>query len=284
MAFYKAALIALLCQEAWSSFAKETCASPLDASGSAMLQVSDNHLATPKGRGKPSEKETQKSKVKSKGTSKAKTPDAANVALGAPGYATIANMCCPYEMEEFVRRAAASENMKICDEGGLQGIVPYFSCENKQNYSMLLAEIKDSSSGLCPWAAKKSESCKKLSGSCSAPINPMSHRRRNCGRNDNSLNLDLEMQNAATNEFIESVCGTHQQYTDVASISGVLSLCKLKGDIRGNSTALRICLKECCYADSCIGISMTSEGTALMENFDNTKTDSGAISYLHRQR
>jgi len=286
MEFYKVAMFALFCQAAWSTSAEETCTSSLEASGSVMLQVSDSHLdlATPKGHSNPTQKESQKSKVKSKAKSKAKTPDASNVALSNSGYSTIADMCCLYEMEEFVRRATVNENMKVCDEGGLQGIVPYFSCENKQNYSMLLAEIKDAASGLCPWAAKEGESCKKISKSCGAPMDPMSHRRRNCGRNDNSQNLDLAMQNAATNEFFESVCGTHQQYTDVASISGVLGLCKVKGDIRGNQTALRMCLKECCYTDKCIGISMTSDGTSLQENFEHATEDAGAITYLHRQR
>lgn len=252
----------------------------LDASGSAMLQVSDNYVASPKGKTPTKAKEA----TKNKGKSKAKTPDASNVAMSNSGYQTIADMCCNYEMEEFIRRTTLHENMKVCDEGGLQGIVPYFSCENKQNYSKLLTEVKSSTTGLCPWAAKKTESCKKLSKSCGAPADPMSHRRRNCGRNDNSQNLDLEMQNAATNEFVESACGTHQQYTDVGSTAGVVGSCKLKGDIRGNSTALRMCLKQCCETDSCIGLALTAEGTTLQENFQEASTDAGTVSYLHRQR
>merc|ERR1719491_2059977 len=148
-------------------------------------------------------------------------------------------------------------------------MVPYFSCENKQNYSRLLTEIKASSSGLCPWAATKSESCKKLSKSCGAPMDPMSHRRRNCGRNDNSQNLDLAMQNAATNEFVESSCGTHQQYTDVSSATGELGPCKLKGDIIGNQTAMKLCMNQCCAAPKCIGISMQPTGTTLQTSFDD---------------
>merc|ERR1719491_2553674 len=74
------------------------------------------------------------------------------------------------------------------------------------------------------------------------------------------------------------MCGSHQQYTDVAIITGVLRACKIDGDIRGNSTALRICLNECCYFDQCVGISMTSEGTSFMEKFENTRATSGALS------
>merc|ERR1719217_1985610 len=101
---------------------------------------------------------------------------------------------------------------------------------------MLLSEIKDSSTGACPWTAPKDGACKKMSKACGSTSDPMSHRRRNCGRNDNSKNLDLEMQNAATNEFEDSKCGTHQKYTDVESPTGVLKACKITGDLTENTT------------------------------------------------
>merc|ERR1719183_91738 len=79
---------------------------------------------------------TKKSSKLSKSKAKAKTPDASNVALSNSGYKTIADMCCNYEMEEYIRRIVVSEDLKVCNEGGLQGSVPFYTCENKQNYSV----------------------------------------------------------------------------------------------------------------------------------------------------
>jgi len=268
--------------------------------GHAMLQVSES---APHGRKSPSHVPSHKSKVHShapshespvksnstrltlKSKAEAKTPDASNVPLSSSGYKTIADMCCNYEMEEFIRRAVAADDLKICNEGGLEGMVPYHTCENKQNYSILGTEITSSQSGACAWTAPVGEACKKISKACgSQTADPMSHRRRNCGRNDNSQDLDLEMQNAATQEFEDSKCGTHQKYSDVESSAGVLKSCKLTGDISENQTAIKACLNECCDTSTCIGISVKSSGTTLQKSFADAEQADGSISYLHRQR
>jgi len=278
-----------------SSATEETCDADCMATqaGRSMLQLSDSpnkksepkvqeeEEATPVQKAVSAKKAVTSSKSKAK---KTKTPDASNVALGESGYSTIAALCCNYEMEEYIRRVAGNEKLKVCDEGGLQGIVPFFVCENAQNYTVLLREVKAATTGTCAWAAPSSGSCKKKSRACGAPADPMSHRRRNCGRNDNSQNLDLAMQNAATNEFVESNCGTHQQYTDVSSATGELGPCRLKGNIIGNQTAMKLCLNQCCSAPDCIGISMKPTGTTLQTSFDDAEVSSGSVSYLHRQR
>merc|ERR1719183_45628 len=267
--------------------------------GRAMLQVSE---MAPGGRKAPSHVPSHKSKVHShapshaskgkanstrltkKSKTKAKTPDASNVALSQSGYKTIADTCCNYEMEEFIRRQVMADDLVVCAEGGLQGMVPYHTCENKQNYSMFQKEIAASQSGACAWTAPKGSACKKMSKACGATADPMGHRRRNCGRNDNSQNLDLEMQNAATNEFEDSKCGTHQKYTDVESAAGVLKNCKIPGDLSENTTAVRACLDECCGTTSCIGVSVKPGGTTLQKSFEDAEPVDGSIAYLHRQR
>merc|ERR1719491_112535 len=175
-------------------------------------------------------------------------------------------------------------DMQVCDEGGLQGITPWHTCERKQNFSTLQTEIITGSSGLCPWTAPEVAPCKKVAPSCGSSLDPMSHRRRNCGRNDNSQDLDLEMQNAATQEFEESACGVHQKYMDVAPVSGQLQKCSVPGDITENHTAIQRCLKECCKTSQCIGISVQSNGTYLQKGFMSAGESAGSVSYLHRQR
>jgi len=269
-----------------------------EPAGHAMMQLSGgpSKKAAPKGspsqKGNSSASSSQKGNSSAKATPKshkkgnatAKAPDASNVGLTAAGYQTIAGMCCQYEMEEFIRRITENEDLKVCNEGGMQGIVPFYSCEFAQNYSTLLAEVKGSGSGTCPWSAPANQACKKISKACGSVADPMGHRRRNCGRNDNSKDLDLEMQNAATNEFIESKCGTHQQYSDVSSTDGVLKACKVKGDITSNETAKIVCLDECCTTDDCIGIVIQKSGTTLQKSYAEAEKADGAIAYLHRQR
>mmetsp|Transcript_71726 Transcript_71726/g.118785 ORF Transcript_71726/g.118785 Transcript_71726/m.118785 type:complete len:304 (+) Transcript_71726:96-1007(+) len=286
------------------SLANDACTTDFEEEtsmgGHAMLQVSES---APHGRKAPSHVPSHKSKVHShtrshespvksnstrltlKSKAEAKTPDASNVPLSSSGYKTIADMCCNYEMEEFIRRAVAADDLKICNEGGLEGMVPFHTCENKQNYSILQKELAASSSGACAWTAPVDGACKKISKACgSTTADPMSHRRRNCGRNDNSQDLDLEMQNAATQEFVDSKCGTHQKFTDVESAAGILKACSITGDISENQTAMTACLNECCQTDECIGISVKADGTSLQKNFDSAEAAEGSVAYLHRQR
>merc|ERR1719491_357749 len=288
MMFSKLAAIGLFFAASQVCLGQDSCTADVTevttTGGHAMLQTSD---MAPGGRKVPARSKAKapvNAKSKTKKSKKAKSPDASNVALTNGGYGTIADMCCNYEMEEYVRRLVMSKNLKVCDEGGLQGIVPYHSCENKQNLTVLQKELSSASSGACAWVAPKSGSCKKMSKSCGQAADPMSHRRRNCGRNDNSQDLDLEMQNAATQEFSESKCGTHQLYSDIKSSSGVLKKCKLKGDLTENSTAVQVCVNECCSTDKCIGIVVSNSGTTLQKSFENAEPSEGSVAYLHRQR
>merc|ERR1719491_781097 len=288
MMFSKLAAIGLFFAASQVCLGQDSCTADVTevttTGGHAMLQTSDT---APGGRKVPARSKAKapvNAKSKTKKSKKAKSPDASNVALTNGGYGTIADTCCNYEMEEYVRRLVMSKNLKVCDEGGLQGIVPYHSCENKQNLTVLNKELGIAQTGSCAWLAPKAESCKKMSKSCGQAADPMSHRRRNCGRADNSQDLDLEMQNAATQEFQDSKCGTHQIYTDVKSETGLLKKCKIKGDLTENTTAIKVCLNECCDTTGCIGVGVTDAGTILQKSFADAVPEEGSISYLHRQR
>jgi len=237
-----------------------------------------------KGKGKVPVNASSKIKGnKTKSKSKSGDPDASTVSLNQAGYKAISGLCCNYEMEEFIRRIVSTEKLKVCDEGGLQGVAPFHTCENAQNYSLLLKEVLQGTSGLCPWTGSETGACKKGSGSCGGPTDPMSHRRRNCGRN--VADVSMVMQNAATNEFTESVCGTHQQYSDIGlAQTEILQDCTLTGDIRKNVSAIKKCLNQCCTTKECQGISATATGTVLAKSFENAVTSDGSIAYLHRQR
>jgi len=266
--------------------------------GHVMLQVSqsplgaaavDEHVAgkviSEQAQKERSDVPSEAAKLSKSNSNKTKQPDASIVTLNEAGYQTIADMCCNYEMEEFIRRVVDSADLKVCDEGGVQGVVAWHACDKKQSYAALSKEINEATSGKCPWTAAKSGSCKQKSTSCHGAKDPMSHRRRNCGRADNTLVLDLVMQAAATQEFTEASCGTHQLFRDVVSKSpsGVLSICKIKGDITGNQSAVKECLHECCDTDKCIGITATPQGTTLQQSFAAAEKLTGAVSYLHRQ-
>merc|ERR1719486_408310 len=56
-------------------------------------------------------------------------PIGTSAPLSEDGYLAVAKTCCNREMYDFVRRTISSMSMEVCDEGGLMGLVPWFTCE-----------------------------------------------------------------------------------------------------------------------------------------------------------
>lgn len=52
----------------------------------------------------------------------------ASAALTETGYLIVSGQCCNYEMSEYIRRVAFDNGLQVCNEGGLQGVTPYYSC------------------------------------------------------------------------------------------------------------------------------------------------------------
>jgi len=100
--------------------------------------------------------------------------------LSEAGYQTVAATCCNYQMEEFIRRVIDDIGLELCGEGGLMGMVPYYSCEKGiQDYATLRKNVVDQKDGECPMASLPGQ-CPADTSSCPGWDIPNAHRRRTC--------------------------------------------------------------------------------------------------------
>jgi hypothetical protein len=109
--------------------------------------------------------------------------------LTEEGYAILADCDCGYEMDRYIRRVIIDEGLELCLESGLQGMVPWFTCEHSpQSLAVMRTDLHNVQNGIlspeCPWVAAVNtcpaeadlpEGCFALR----AP-NPAAHRRRTC--------------------------------------------------------------------------------------------------------
>jgi hypothetical protein len=109
--------------------------------------------------------------------------------LTEEGYAILADCDCGVEMERYIRRVIIDEGLELCLESGLQGMVPWFTCEHSpQSLAVLRTDLHNVQSGIlspnCPWVATVN-TCRAeddLPAGCFAshPPDPTAHRRRAC--------------------------------------------------------------------------------------------------------
>jgi len=108
--------------------------------------------------------------------------------LTEDGYYQLAQCCCNYEMEEYMRRLLQDEGLQLCYEGGLQGLVPWYSCsEGSQTLALMreaVLEATETKGAACPWVTEIGKTCvDPQPPACGSFSRPISHRRRTCGRN-----------------------------------------------------------------------------------------------------
>jgi hypothetical protein len=133
----------------------------IDASrGSAMLQVRQQVAASAKSA--PSEK----------------MECGSNRGMEAPlteeGFAEVSSSCCFDDVKEFTRRLIDSLGYKVCDEGGLSGISPFYACPT---YPVTLAnlteELQDAiqtKSSKCHWLVDRYVECIPVSVECQVAL------------------------------------------------------------------------------------------------------------------
>jgi len=99
--------------------------------------------------------------------------------LSEAGYQTVAASCCNYQMEEYVRRIVGDLGMELCGEGGLNGIVPFYTCSDAQDFDTLRKDLIDQATTECPVAASPG-ACPASTASCPGTEDVAAHRRRTC--------------------------------------------------------------------------------------------------------
>jgi len=93
------------------------------------------------------------------------------------GFQDVAATCCFDDMKEYILRTAADLGLQACNEGGLSGMAPFFSCPEKMMTlddlkTALQAETADSGNA-CPWLAAVGEECPTVDATkCGVVTNP----------------------------------------------------------------------------------------------------------------
>jgi len=92
------------------------------------------------------------------------------------GFQSVAETCCFDDMKEYIRRAATDLGKQVCDEGGISGIAPFFSCPQKtMSYTDLKNALESATAAggsSCPWLGAIGAECTTLASSCGVSINP----------------------------------------------------------------------------------------------------------------
>jgi hypothetical protein len=95
--------------------------------------------------------------------------------LSNAGFAAVSESCCYADMKDFIRRTAAALSLQVCDEGGLSGIAPFFSCPSTPTtYAALQGQLRNStaeSGDKCHWLASVGDNCTAPNASCGVYVN-----------------------------------------------------------------------------------------------------------------
>lgn len=96
--------------------------------------------------------------------------------LNDEGFQAVANSCCYDDMKDFIRRAAGDLKLQVCDEGGLSGFAPFFSCPSKPTtFTDLQSSLEHAtavSGEKCHWLGAVGDLCTPPDPSCGISSNP----------------------------------------------------------------------------------------------------------------
>jgi len=94
------------------------------------------------------------------------TDNAKQVPLTDAGFQQISKSCCYEDVKVFARRLIDDMGLKVCDEGGLSGIAPFYSCPLSP---VTLAELKEDVKKALPSADNKCHWLQERYAECSEP-------------------------------------------------------------------------------------------------------------------
>lgn len=94
--------------------------------------------------------------------------------LTEEGFTQVSASCCYEEIKEWIRRKADQLGYKICDEGGLSGLSPFYACPaNPVTLANLTNELSDAvqtHSAKCHWLADRYTECVPVSVECGVSV------------------------------------------------------------------------------------------------------------------
>jgi len=91
--------------------------------------------------------------------------------LTEEGFATVSKSCCYEDLKTYTRRVIDDLGWKVCDEGGLSGLAPFFACPNTPvTLEELKAELNKampSGNSKCHWLDERYTECTDPALECS---------------------------------------------------------------------------------------------------------------------
>merc|ERR1719171_1228968 len=98
------------------------------------------------------------------------TDNAKQVPLTDAGFQQVSKSCCYEDVKVFARRIIDDMGLKVCDEGGLSGIAPFYSCPiTPASFGELKADLKKampSAASKCHWLQERYAECTEPALEC----------------------------------------------------------------------------------------------------------------------
>merc|ERR1740127_122646 len=90
--------------------------------------------------------------------------------LTEDGFAQVSKSCCYEDLKAFMKMVIEDMGLKVCDEGGLSGMAPFYSCPpTPPTYAELTAELNKAlptEDSKCHWLAKRQDKCAETDTEC----------------------------------------------------------------------------------------------------------------------
>jgi hypothetical protein len=162
--------------------------------------------------------------------------------LDEDGYQSVASTCCEASMETYVRRVIEHEGYELCNEWGLYGFIPWYTCaegkgkgysllqsEGVQSFDKLISDLHHSAPPVqCAFVAKPGGCLDSYAG-CGGEPSPQSHRRRSCASVEDASSAGwIPYGDYESGKFTPSLADTYVK-KDGEVITGK-QLANLKGD------------------------------------------------------
>lgn len=207
-------LLVLMCLTSARSEGTDSCTLLAESGGEAQLGLIQKKHATEK-------------RIDLDGASPKQGPKPASGAaasLDEEGYQIVASQCCHHEMAEYIRRVVHNDGFQVCNEGGLQGTVPFYTCQKgPRTYAALVADILRNSASKCPWVGRAGVDCPMMNEDC--PQFPFTEPEDcGCTRGD-SFNINF-FESVVTHSNLGGVgpdSGAEElRYTNIGTVNGAV--------------------------------------------------------------
>lgn len=94
--------------------------------------------------------------------------------LTEEGFAEVTSSCCYEDVKAFTRRLIDDLGYKVCDEGGLSGLSPFYACPaSPVTFANLTQELQDAVQGAnskCHWIVDRYVECVPVSVECQVAV------------------------------------------------------------------------------------------------------------------